>query len=91
MACNCTTKEQLDELYRLYGEKQQRYRAKAGGTIGERIKYWVQTLAIWILLLIAVPFIILYFIIKLFWEDNPKIDINNFNLLRIFKLKGNVG
>ena len=91
MACNCNTKEQLDALYRMYGEKQEKNKEEMKSSWNKRIKYGIWQLAIIILLIPCIPIIFIYFLLRLFWEDSPKVNINNFDLLKILRLNKNVG
>jgi hypothetical protein len=85
MACNCGTKEEIDRIYKIYGEKLNTFDDM---TFWERIKhvfYVMFTILSW---LIVFPFILIYLLLFLFWHEpgDRNINIQNFNLLKIFHL-----
>lgn len=85
MACNCGTQEEIEKLYRAYGEKLDNYDDLKAG---EKVKWWVLhclTILTWI---VVFPVMLIFMIFFLFWKD-PKdrhINVQNFNLLKIFHL-----
>ena len=84
MACNCGTKEEIDKLYRAYGEKLDNWDSL---TVGEKVKnviYKILTILTWVIVL---PLMTIYILLFLFWSEDKRINVQNFNLLRIFKLK----
>lgn len=85
MACNCGTQEEIDKLYRAYGEKLKNYDDLR---VGEKIKWWllkILTILAWI---VVFPALIIYMLLFLFWRDpeNRTINVQNFNLLKLFHL-----
>ena len=83
MACNCATSEQLNELYRVYGEKAANRQTQ---TIGKEIVYWLKQMA---LILLAIPSTILmtlYVVWVVFWNKNPHINVQNINILKQLKI-----
>ena len=84
MACNCATKEELDKLYKIYGEKSDD--EKSLFSVGKRLTYISLSILGW---LIVFPLMLLYMTLFLLWNEpkNRKINVQNFNLLKIFHLK----
>lgn len=85
MGCNCGTKEEIDKLYRIYGEKTSRHE---GMTFSEKIKHALSvsfTVLCWIVIF---PVMLVYMFLFLFWNEPGKrtIDVRKFNLLKIFHL-----
>ena len=85
MACNCGTKEEIDRIYKIYGEKLEN---RDDMTFIERIKhfgYVLFTIFAWI---IVFPLMFIYVILFMFWNEPGHRDINvqDFNLLKIFRL-----
>ena len=84
MACNCGTKEEIDKLYKAYGEK---IYSTDGLTAWEKVKrawYTFLTALTWAVVL---PFMFIFVLGFLFWSEDKKLNVQNFNLLRIFRLK----
>lgn len=82
MACNCGTQEEIDKLYRAYGEKLANYDDL---NLVEKVKWWffkILTIFAWI---IVFPLMLIYLLFFLFWNDpgDRKINVQNFNLLKI--------
>jgi hypothetical protein len=85
MACNCGTKEEIDRLYKIYGEKVSNPEIN---TLFDRIKhclYIMFTVLSWVVVL---PILFIYLLLFLFWHEpgDRNINISNFNLLKIFHL-----
>ena len=78
MACNCATSEQLNELYRRYGEKKSERRS-----LGIRMRYFAQKVGVGFCMVFIFPAIVFYVIHKMWCTDNNRINIKEF-----FKLKG---
>ena len=83
MGCNCATVEQLDELYRVYGEKTQ---AK------KPVGFWKNTVFVLrqtLLILLAIPatvFLALFLIWTLFWNKKPVVNVQKIHLLKLLKI-----
>jgi hypothetical protein len=75
MACNCATSEQIDELYRRYGNG--RKDAKKIGA-RQRIKNTVMYTGVVIALIPIVPCLFLYVVYKGFFDDDHKISLTKF-------------
>lgn len=54
MGCNCASQEQINKLHELYGEK---ITPTGEETLGFRIKNFVQSLGVFIILIILMPFL----------------------------------
>jgi len=85
MACNCGTKEEIDRVYRIYGEK---VANPDMDTLSDRLKHYfyvVFTILSWIVIF---PFMTIYLLLFLFWREpgDRNINVQNFNLLKIFHL-----
>lgn len=86
MACNCATKEEIDKLYKAYGDK---LNSGDNEPLTAQIKnflYKILNLFAWIIVL---PFMFVYILLFLFWREptDRNINVQNFNLLKIFHLK----
>ena len=77
MACNCATTEQLNELYRKYGEKKAEKKS-----FGIRVRNAVYKVGVAICLIPIVPMIILYAFYKAWGTDDHYISV-----AKIFKFK----
>lgn len=80
MACNCTTTEQLNELYKRYSVDS---KLKKGETLGGKVKYYSYKIGLVMLLLLIIPMLVVYAIYVSTLKDG-KISLRNF-----FNLKGN--
>ena len=84
MACNCGTKEEIDKLYKAYGDK---LHNTDNLSLWDKIRkawYTFLTILTWCLVL---PFMFVFILVFLFWSEDRKINVQKFNLLRIFHLK----
>lgn len=68
MACNCATTEQLNELYRRYGEKRSKEEK-------ESKTYWLKRHAAMAAGILFIPAIIVFVIIKGAFTKNNKINV----------------
>ena len=86
MACNCATKEEIDKLYRAYGEKLNSGDDEPLVVKVKNFLYKLLNLLAWIIVL---PLMFIYMLLFLFWREptDRKINVQNFNLLKIFHLK----
>lgn len=87
MACNCGTQEEIDKLYKAYGDKMALAQAKGTDSFFGKIKYYayqVLTILAWV---VAFPVMLFYVLAVVFWKEKPSINIQSINLLRIFHLK----
>lgn len=84
MACKCNTQEEIDRLYKVFGDKSG---LPEKPTLNDYIKYYVGNILVYILLIVALPLLIFYVLILLFWREDERIHINDVNLLRLFKPK----
>jgi hypothetical protein len=86
MACNCTTKEEIDAIYDAYKVKM----SERGKNLKENINraiMFVFSIFMWI---IAIPLTFIYVVLVVFWQDHPKINVQTINLIRIFNFLKNV-
>lgn len=86
MACNCATTEQLNALYKKYGEKK-----------GEKLPFWqqvrvnAQKVGVAFCLIFITPAIVLYVFYKAFGSDDHRINMKKFFNLKHKQLGTNVG
>jgi hypothetical protein len=71
MSCNCATNEQINELYRRYGEKQKKKRNFS-------LTFLLKKIALYICLIPIVPALFLFVFYKAFCDDNNIISIRKF-------------
>lgn len=85
MACNCATKEEIDKLYEMYGDKK---RLPEKPKFKDYFRYYVGNATVYILGLVALPLLILYILVLLFWREDEKLHVKDFDIykkLRIVK------
>ena len=84
MACNCSTKEEIDRLYKIYNEKSTLNDTSFWG----RVKNFFYSLITAIAWVVITPFMFIYLLLFLFWREpgDRNINVQNFNLLKIFHL-----
>lgn len=84
MACNCATSEQINELYRKYGERRTK-----GKKIGfrQRVKNIAMYTGVVIALVPIVPILFLYVLYKGLFDDDHRISLTKF--FRLDKKKMN--
>ena len=86
MACNCATNKQINELYRRYGNKEERSKF----TASQKIAYYAQRAAIVLAMVPIVPFLFLYVLYKGICDDEHKISLKKFfGINRTVVLNGN--
>ena len=79
MSCNCTTTEQINELYRKYGEKT---KEKKEQSLKFRLKTGFMKFAVGFCLVFITPIIFFYVICKGF-SKNRQIDVSKFFKLTV--------
>ena len=84
MACNCTTQSEIDNLYKMYGQK---YSFPKGDDINGYLKYIFGNAALYILAIFIAPILLIYVLLVLFWKENPRINVQTINLKHIFNKK----
>lgn len=72
MACNCATKEQIDALYKKYGERQ---KVNKTDSFKVKAKKIAVTIGVGICLIPIFPALLLYVIYKGFFDDDKKISM----------------
>lgn len=80
MACNCATKEQIDALYKKYGD---RNKIEKNDTFKVKAKKVLLHIGIYLCMIPIVPFLALYVLYKGLFDDNKRISMRKF-----FRLKG---
>jgi len=86
MACNCATTEQLNELYRKYGEK--RAEKKSFSDSAKNILYKI---GIVLCLIPATPLLFIYVFYKAWGTDNHRINVMKFLRIKRKEIGTNVG
>lgn len=86
MACNCATTEQINALYKKYGEKK-----SEGLSSGQKIRTFFQKAGVGICLVFITPFIVLYVFYKAFGTDDRRISVKRFFNLSGKQLSTHVG
>ena len=81
MACNCSTQEEINRLYKAYGDKAA---LPEKPKLSDYVKYYGGNILAYTLLLVSLPFLILYVLFLLFWREDERIHANDVNLLRLF-------
>jgi len=76
MACNCATTQQINELYRRYGEKRAENRRKR--TFWQWVKYVIMYTGVVIAMIPIAPALFLYVLYKAFFADDKKISLRKF-------------
>lgn len=88
MACNCATKEQIDELYKKFGEKKN-VTKKEGFKF--KVKKILTNIGIVLCCIVLTPLIVIYVLYKAFGDDNHKISVTKFFNLKNIQVGSNVG
>lgn len=78
MACNCTTNEQIEKLYQMYGNK---VNTSTNETFLFKLKNFFIKIGVSIGVLLALPYVICYIIYHGFFKDG-KISLAHFYGLR---------
>lgn len=71
MACNCITQEQLESLYKAFGDKVEKTNKK------KTFKKQLQLLCVKICILLLTPILFIFILYKIFFK-NGKINISDF-------------
>jgi len=82
MACNCATQEQIEEIYKVYGEKMRDTDSLTVWEWVKRIAYFVFSVLMYI---IVFPIMFVYVILVLFWNKEPKINVDNIDFIKLKK------
>lgn len=86
MACNCSTKEEIDRLYKMYAV-QKNVKPEKGSHI-ELVMFYIKNILLLVMTIIAFPFLVIYILCLLFWRNNNRLKINDFDFLRVLKHNG---
>ncbi len=84
MACNCATSEQINELYRKYGDRKAKLRK---GSLWDRAKNIAMYAGVVLVLIPIVPILFLYVLYKGLFDDDHRISLTKF--FRLDKKKMN--
>ena len=84
MGCNCATTEQINELYRQFGEKQAKRKKRS-------FKAVLKNIAVVLCVIPLVPIIALYVYYKAVCDDDNRISVVKFFNLKDKKALTNVG
>lgn len=84
MACNCATTQQIEELYKKYGEKRETQKKFS-------FKNAFMKLGVGACLIVLTPLIVLYVLYKVWGSDNHKIDVRKFFNMKFREVGTNVG
>ena len=82
MACNCEAQNEIDKLYRAYGDKAA---LPDNPNIGDYIKFYGGNILVYTLAAICFPLLILYVFALLFWREDERIHVSDIDLLKKFK------
>ena len=86
MACNCETQNEIDRLYKAYGEKSG---LPETPKIGDYIKYYGGNILAYTLALICFPLLVLYVFALLFWREDERLHVSDVDLIKLFKVSKN--
>lgn len=81
MACNCEAQNEINKLYKAYGDKSG---LPNNPGIGDYIKYYGGNILAYTLMLVCFPLLILYVLALLFWREDEKIHISDIDLMKKF-------
>lgn len=81
MACNCEAQNEINKLYRVYGDKS---KLPEHPGIFDYIKYYGGNILAYTLALICFPLLILYVLALLFWRENERIHVSDIDLMKKF-------
>lgn len=84
MACNCATKEELNKLYKAYGEKS---KLPEKPKFADYIRYYCGNGLAYLLMVLCFPLLILYVFALLFWREDYKIHVSDIDFIKIFNKK----
>lgn len=87
MACNCATAEQIDALYKKYGEKQ----GDDDASFIQKVGGFFRKTGVYFCVALLFPAILLYVLYKAFGSENHKIDVTKFFNFKHKAIGANVG
>lgn len=85
MACQCGTQEEIEKLYRAYGVKIREKRNSE--KLLDRITYYFYAFMFCVCCIVVVPIIFVVVLAMLFWREGGTINIQHFNIMRLFATK----
>lgn len=86
MACNCEAQNEIDRLYKAYGDKSQ---LPANPSVNDYIKYYGGNILAYGLMFICFPLLVLYVLALLFWREDEKIHVSDIDLMEKFRFLRN--
>ena len=75
MACNCATKEQIDALYKKYGERR---KVNNGDTFKVKAKKILTNVGVALCMIPIFPVLFLFVVYKGFFDDEKQISMTKF-------------
>ena len=87
MACNCATAEQIEKLYKKYGEK----KTDTGKPLSYKIQGFFRKIGVFVCMIFITPAIFVYVLYKMFGDDNHEISVKKFFNLQRKIVGSNVG
>ena len=83
MACNCEAQNEINALYKAYGEKSA---LPDSPKIGDYIKYYSGNILAYSLAVLCFPILVLYVLALLFWREDERIHVSDVDLIKLFKV-----
>lgn len=81
MACNCEAQNQIDKLYKAYGDKAA---LPDNPKILDYIKYYGGNTLAYTFMFLCFPLLVLYILALLFWREDERLHVSDINLLKKF-------
>lgn len=81
MACNCEAQNEINKLYKAYGDKSG---LPDNPKTSDYIRYYGGNILAYTLMLICFPLLIIYVFALLFWREDEKIHISDIDLMKKF-------
>ena len=81
MACNCEAQNEINKLYRAYGDKSA---LPSNPRVSDYIKFYGGNVLAYTLMLICFPLLILYVLALLFWREDERIHVSDIDLMKKF-------
>ena len=81
MACNCEAQNEINKLYRAYGDKS---KLPEHPSIVDYIKYYGGNILAYTLALVCFPLLVLYVLALLFWREDERIHVSDIDLMKKF-------
>lgn len=78
MACNCSTRDEIDRLYKQFGTKRE---LPDNAHFSDYVRYYVGNPLAYILMIITFPLLLVYVLALLFWREDGRIRLGDIDLL----------